>query len=111
MLPGLPLAGALAPVLADAPASLREAADVGASLSQVTPEWWLTFHPGADVDLTTTTDFEDLAGPAADVLEFSDQDRALLADATSATLLCGGVGGGLGLAAAALLSSRHARAR
>lgn len=38
------------------------------------------FNPGADIDFTTTTDFEDLAAPAADVMEFTDQDRALVAD-------------------------------
>ena len=44
-------------------------------------------NPGADVDLTTTTDFEDLAAPAADIVEFTDQDRALAADYMSSTLL------------------------
>jgi|LauGreDrversion4_2_1035121.scaffolds.fasta_scaffold1249177_2 hypothetical protein len=45
------------------------------------------FNPGADIDLTTTTDFEDLAAPAADIVEFTDQDRALAADYMSSTLL------------------------
>lgn len=64
------------------------------------------FNPGADVDFTTTTDFEDLAGPAADVLEFGDQDRALLADSMSSTIFFNGVLGGLvGLTTHMILSS------
>lgn len=77
----------------------------GASLADL--HHWALFNPGADIDLTTTTDFEDLAGPAADVLEFGDQDRALLADSlTSSTLFLNGfVGAGVGVAAYAILSS------
>jgi hypothetical protein len=41
-------------------------------------------NPGSDVDMSTSTDFEDLAGPVADVAEFSDQDRALLGDSVFA---------------------------
>jgi hypothetical protein len=51
------------------------------------------FNPGADIDLTTTTDFEDLAAPAADVMEFTDQDRALAADSVSSVLFWNGVVG------------------
>jgi len=64
------------------------------------------FNPGADIDLTTSTDFEDLAGPAADVLEFGDQDRALLADSMSSTIFFSGVlGGAMGLTTHMILSS------
>lgn len=68
---------------------------------------WALLNPGADVDLTTTTDFEDLAGPAADVLEFGDQDRALLADSlTATTIFWNGVAGAtLGVLLYAILSS------
>lgn len=63
------------------------------------------FNPGADIDLTTTTDFEDLAAPAADIVEFTDQDRALAADYMSSTLLWNAsVGGLLGVTAYAVLS-------
>ena len=37
--------------------------------------------PDVDVDLTASTDCEDLAAFLADVVEFIEQDRALLADA------------------------------
>lgn len=45
------------------------------------------FNPGADIDFTTTTDFEDLAAPVADVVEFTDQDRALAVDSVASTLM------------------------
>ncbi len=68
------------------------------------------FNPGADLDFTTTTDFEDLAGPAADVLEFGDQDRALLVDSFSATAFTSGLlGGAAGLTVHMILSSDHFR--
>jgi hypothetical protein len=51
------------------------------------------FNPGADIDFTTTTDFEDLAAPVADVMEFTDQDRALAADSISSVLFWNGVVG------------------
>jgi hypothetical protein len=51
------------------------------------------FNPGADIDFTTTTDFEDLAAPVADVMEFTDQDRALAADSISSVLFWNGVAG------------------
>lgn len=51
------------------------------------------FNPGADIDLTTTTDFEDLAAPVADVMEFTDQDRALAADSIVSTFLWHGAAG------------------
>jgi hypothetical protein len=50
-------------------------------------------NPGADVDLTTSTDFEDLAAPAADVMELSDQDRALIADALATSVYLHGIAG------------------
>ena len=51
------------------------------------------FNPGSDIDFTTTTDFEDLAAPVADVMEFTDQDRALAADSISSVLFWNGVAG------------------
>jgi hypothetical protein len=64
------------------------------------------FNPGADVDATVTTDFEDLAAPAADVAEFADQDRALLTDSMASTVFWNGVLGALtGIAIHAILST------
>ena len=62
------------------------ALDATQGLASSPTQGWALFNPGADVDLTTTTDFEDLAGPAADVLEFGDQDRALLSDSVSSAV-------------------------
>ena len=62
-------------------------------------------NPGADIDLTTTTDFEDLAAPVADIMEFADQDRALLVDSVSAAaFFTATAGAGLGLSLAYVLS-------
>lgn len=71
---------------------------------------WSLFNPGADIDLSTTTDFEDCAGPAADIVEFTDQDRALLGDSiflpqSRQTLIGVGVGALAGLAATRLSNS------
>lgn len=70
---------------------------------------WAAFNPGSDIDLSTTTDFEDCAGPAADLVEFTDQDRALLGDSLYAAesrcvLGAAGAGAVAGLGAS-LLSS------
>ena len=62
------------------------ALDATQGLSASHTQSYALFNPGADVDLTTTTDFEDLAGPAADILEFGDQDRALLSDSMSSVV-------------------------
>jgi hypothetical protein len=43
-------------------------------------------NPAADLDLTTSTDFEDLSGPVADIMEMAEQDRALGVDAVASTL-------------------------
>jgi hypothetical protein len=48
-------------------------------------------NPAADLDLTTNTDCEDLLAFCADVIEFTEQDKALLVDATlDAWALAGG---------------------
>jgi hypothetical protein len=62
------------------------ALDATQGLASSRTQGYVLFNPGADVDLTTTTDFEDLAGPAADILEFGDQDRALLSDSMSSVV-------------------------
>jgi hypothetical protein len=62
------------------------ALDATQGLAASHTQGYVLFNPGADVDLTTTTDFEDLAGPAADILEFGDQDRALLSDSMSSVV-------------------------
>lgn len=69
--------------------------DTTQGLSQGSSSLQSLFNPGADLDLTTTTDFEDLAAPAADIVEFTDQDRALAADYVSSAVLWNGVVGGL----------------
>lgn len=62
-------------------------------------------NPGADLDFSTTTDFEDLAAPVADIVEFTDQDRALAADYVSSAVLWKGLlGGGLGVGLHLILS-------
>lgn len=62
-------------------------------------------NPHQDLDLTVSTDCEDLAAFSNDVLEFIEQDRSLLLDSltdfgASAALALGG------LAGARVLSSR-----
>jgi len=69
--------------------------DVAQGLSQSKPSFQSLLNPGADLDLTTTTDFEDLAAPASDLLEFTDQDRAMAADYMSSAILWNGAMGGL----------------
>lgn len=57
---------------------------------------WASHAPSAlsDLDLTASTDFEDLAAVGGDMMEFVEQDRLLLCD--------GGLEAGLGLGAPAL---------
>lgn len=69
--------------------------DITQGLAQNRGSLQSLFNPGADLDLTTTTDFEDLAAPAADIVEFTDQDRALAADYVSSAVLWNGAMGGL----------------
>ena len=64
---------------------LASAMDLAQGLSNLELLDSSMFNPGADVDHGTTTDFEDLAGPVADVSEFADQDRALLTDSWAST--------------------------
>lgn len=54
---------------------------LGPSFSDI----WL-LNPGADIDFTTTTDFEDLSAPASDIMEFTDQDRALASDSVATSV-------------------------
>lgn len=44
------------------------------------------FNPGADIDFTTTTDLEDVAAPTADMVEFTDHERALVSDSMSSVV-------------------------
>lgn len=67
------------------------------------------FNPGSDIDLTTTTDFEDLAAPVADIMEFMDQDRAMTADAVAVSVFRNGVCGLYVGSALTLLSPKHWR--
>jgi len=55
----------------------------------------LGLNPLSDLDLTTSTDCEDLAAFANDILEFVEQDRSLLVD--SLTDVGVGAAAGLGL--------------
>jgi len=53
-------------------------------------------NPGADIDLSVTTDCEDLAAFASDVVEFMEQDRALLLDSLTDFGALGALGVALG---------------
>jgi len=68
-------------------------------------------NPGSDIDLTVTTDFEDVAAPVADVSEFSNQERALLTDSLASTVFWNGLMGVLtGMTLRLLLSPAFWRA-
>lgn len=82
---GLPLTGGLA--INDAGYELLSFLDITQGLASTKAPLSGLFNPGADLDFSTTTDFEDLAAPVADIVEFTDQDRALAADYVSSAVL------------------------
>jgi small subunit ribosomal protein S12 len=63
----------------------------------------LCTDPLADLDLTTSTDFEDLAAVGGDLMEFVEQDRLLVSD--------GGLEAGLGLGAPLYIHTLRSRMR
>ncbi len=79
----------LAPTLAGLAYEARaftEVADFLAYTQVWEPCWSFLMNPAADLDFTTSTDFEDLSGPVADIMEMAEQDRALGVDAVASTL-------------------------
>lgn len=79
------------------------------ALVQPAPSW--ATNPRSDLDLTTTTDAEDLAVFAADLVEFAEQDHALLLDSLMevglSSLLLGAAGRVLSRAALPLAQAQR----
>jgi hypothetical protein len=107
LLGGLTLLAGLAPVPTLRPLLLRE-------LVELPPAWQAagaadpaapagaTPRRAADLDLSVSTDCEDLAAFAGDVFELGQQGRMLFLDTLGPELASLGVGAGLGLGLAAL---------